>query len=710
MIQTTHVLLVAADRHARALVAQAIDAVGHTRLTVADSPGEARTLLNAHRYGLVIATNLGIPPRLSIDVIPIDRTFEAMFISGHWDDDLVRECELRRLHRVRVPCDFELLRDAIAKVLSKIRQAAAEPAGQWEGLRAGIGRAPAPGEQGRQPSEKDATGPVRDVGPEVLDFLFDAMRIDAQWSVREPRTFSWWGHRLVQRVWAEPARLSHDHNIVRIHATTALLRNVPNTPELRLRVATTNKFMSLGALTWSSRTNQLLLHSAAYFHAENFTWLKHLFLAAVGLQVADAHIKADGLAQIFGGEPDVSAHPQSGPRRTPDEILNVIAATFAPAGTGPSPWTESDFKATAEMIPRPWVLATSGATGLTAEFPFEGDRPALIAGRAETTLFTASTTERHPQLGSGVLLRLELPLNLSQQDCAETTWTLNSLEASEETHTHALGAWSIGPAAPGRPDTHSATFVSFIPAVVYQKGLLDALALVMAVRAKWAAGFLGGGSAATRKQDRGSSRPQPSGETPTVGKATGIASQSSIVNASKLPLDTVIVSGLGGIALILALLTQLGPIEVIRAGILICISAVLALTNLRTELIPDRITLPFLLVGLLSSPLSQYPGLQSSLVGALIGGGTIFVISLISRGGIGGGVLKMAAMIGAFLGWRLTVLALVLSFIGGGATAWALMHLGRRQSRDSVECAPYLALAATISVLAGDRILSWYLR
>jgi len=74
---------------------------------------------------------------------------------------------------------------------------------------------------------------VRDVGPEVLDFLFDAMKIDDAWSVREPRAFAWWGHRLVQRVWAEPVRSSHDHQVVRVHAATALLRNVRDTPEMR---------------------------------------------------------------------------------------------------------------------------------------------------------------------------------------------------------------------------------------------------------------------------------------------------------------------------------------------------------------------------------------------------------------------------------------------------------------------------------------------
>lgn len=114
MGEITRVLLVAADRHSRTLLAHAIDAAGDTWLTVAGSPGEARTLLNAHRYGLVIATNLGIPPWLSIDVIPIDRSYEAMFIGGYWDDDFVRERERRRLHCVRVPCDLDTLRGEIA--------------------------------------------------------------------------------------------------------------------------------------------------------------------------------------------------------------------------------------------------------------------------------------------------------------------------------------------------------------------------------------------------------------------------------------------------------------------------------------------------------------------------------------------------------------------------------------------------------------------
>lgn len=331
---------------------------------------------------------------------------------------------------------------------------------------------------------------MNDVGPEVLEFLFGVMKIDDAWSVREPRGFSWWGHRLAQRVWAEPVRLSYDHHVVRLHAATAVLRDVRDTPEMRARLATTNRSMHLGALTWSPESRRIMLHSAACFHSGTRPWLQPLFLAAVGLQVADAHIKADGLARVLGGEPDVSAHQRSGPRREPDDLLNVIATVVAPAGAGSSPWAEADFKATADMNPRPWVLANGDADGITAEFPFTGDLPAAIAGGAETALLTASSTDRHPQLGSGLLLRLRLPFNVSQKQGSDLAWMLNALETIEETNTHTLGAWCLGPTPPGRPDAHSVTFVSFVPAAAYRKGLLDVLAMDMAIRTRWVASTL----------------------------------------------------------------------------------------------------------------------------------------------------------------------------------------------------------------------------
>jgi hypothetical protein len=330
-----------------------------------------------------------------------------------------------------------------------------------------------------------------DIGPAVVEYLFDTLRIDDAWSDREPRGFGWWAHRLPQRVWAEPARASHDHEVVRVHATTAVLRNVRGSADLPERLATTNRLMSLGALVWSPQSERVVLHAAAQFHAENVPWLQTLFLAAVGLQVADAHVKADALAGLLGGEPDVSAHPRSGRRSEPDDILRVIADVFAPAGADASPWTDADFAATVAMTPRPWVLATPGTTGLTAEFAFSGELPAPLAAGLQTALFTASAGDRHPQLGNGLLLRLQLPFNLTEEKGAELAWMLNGLEMTEQTDTHCLGAWCLALTPPERADAHTLTFVSFVPAAAYRKGLLDVLALDMAIRTRWTARTLG---------------------------------------------------------------------------------------------------------------------------------------------------------------------------------------------------------------------------
>jgi hypothetical protein len=173
-------------------------------------------------------------------------------------------------------------------------------------------------------------------------------------------------------------------------------------------------------------------------------------------------------------------------------MLSVITAVFAPGGAGASPWTSADFKAAAGMTPRPWVLATADDDGLTAEFPLIGDLPAIVASGPETALFTASATDRHPQLGSGLQLHLQLPFLFSESAGTEVACHLNILEIAQDRNTHALGAWCLGPAAPGQTSAHSVSFVSFIPAAAYRKGLLQVLAVEMALRTRWIAStFLG---------------------------------------------------------------------------------------------------------------------------------------------------------------------------------------------------------------------------
>jgi leader peptidase (prepilin peptidase) / N-methyltransferase len=131
--------------------------------------------------------------------------------------------------------------------------------------------------------------------------------------------------------------------------------------------------------------------------------------------------------------------------------------------------------------------------------------------------------------------------------------------------------------------------------------------------------------------------------------------------------------------------------------------------DLEHQLIPDRITLPGILVGFLTSFLGTRTSWLDSLLGVLAVGGTLLAVTVLSGGGMGGGDVKLGAMMGAFLGYKLALLALFLAVIGGGCVALSLLFTGIRRRKDPIPFGPFLAMAAAITLLWGERILTWYL-
>ncbi len=75
---------------------------------------------------------------------------------------------------------------------------------------------------------------------------------------------------------------------------------------------------------------------------------------------------------------------------------------------------------------------------------------------------------------------------------------------------------------------------------------------------------------------------------------------------------------------------------------------------------------------------------------------------------MGGGDLKLGAMMGAFLGWQLGLLAILLGVLSGGVVAVCLLALGRKGRKDAVPFGPFLALGGALSMLWGKSILAWY--
>jgi len=129
--------------------------------------------------------------------------------------------------------------------------------------------------------------------------------------------------------------------------------------------------------------------------------------------------------------------------------------------------------------------------------------------------------------------------------------------------------------------------------------------------------------------------------------------------------------------------------------------------DLDHQIVPNAITYPGLVAGLLFA-IPQGRLVPSLLVAA--GAGAVFLmIALVSGGGMGGGDIKLAAMMGAFLGWPLTAVALLLAFLTGATVGVLLIALKRRSRKDPIPFGPSLAAGGVIAVFAGERLLRWYL-
>ena len=142
---------------------------------------------------------------------------------------------------------------------------------------------------------------------------------------------------------------------------------------------------------------------------------------------------------------------------------------------------------------------------------------------------------------------------------------------------------------------------------------------------------------------------------------------------------------------------------------------VVTVIDIEHQLIPDRVTLPVIAAGFVGSVVLGRPAWLESLLGILVGAGIICAIILGSRlvmgvEGMGGGDITLAAMVGAFLGWKLLLLGLFLAVLVGAAVALALLAAGRKGGKDPIPFGPFLALGGAVSLFWGKEILQWYLR
>ncbi len=151
-------------------------------------------------------------------------------------------------------------------------------------------------------------------------------------------------------------------------------------------------------------------------------------------------------------------------------------------------------------------------------------------------------------------------------------------------------------------------------------------------------------------------------------------------------------------------------LELFPAVVFISLLIIVAVTDIHFMLIPNRILiffLPFLAAARLISPLDSW---YASLLGAAAGFLFLAVIAAITHGGVGGGDIKLFAVIGFVLGVKMLAAAFFFSVLIGALYGAAAVLTGRLAKRQPLPFAPAIAAGSILAYLYGDSIISFYIK
>ena len=126
------------------------------------------------------------------------------------------------------------------------------------------------------------------------------------------------------------------------------------------------------------------------------------------------------------------------------------------------------------------------------------------------------------------------------------------------------------------------------------------------------------------------------------------------------------------------------------------------------KIIPNVITLPGIPIGLVLAYFFLPHTIKSALLGLFGGGGLLLLMAVIYPGGMGGGDIKMIAMLGAFLGWEKVFLTIFSGSLIGSIIGIAMIILKKGGRKTKIPFGPYLASGAILSIFFGNTLIDYY--
>lgn len=155
-------------------------------------------------------------------------------------------------------------------------------------------------------------------------------------------------------------------------------------------------------------------------------------------------------------------------------------------------------------------------------------------------------------------------------------------------------------------------------------------------------------------------------------------------------------------------------VQTLGALFLIWTLVALAFIDLDTTLLPDSLTLPLLWLGLLFNLGGHFASLSDAVVGAMAGYGVLWLVFWLfklatGKDGMGYGDFKLLAVMGAWMGWQMLPVTLLLSSVVGATVGIAMIVLIKHDRRVPIPFGPYLAGGGLVALFFGTQLTQAYL-
>jgi leader peptidase (prepilin peptidase)/N-methyltransferase len=186
---------------------------------------------------------------------------------------------------------------------------------------------------------------------------------------------------------------------------------------------------------------------------------------------------------------------------------------------------------------------------------------------------------------------------------------------------------------------------------------------------------------------------------------------------TRIPFKYPLVEALAGLGAAYAAWRFGASLSALAATLFLWFTIALAFIDHETGLLPDDLTLPLVWLGLILNLNHAFVPLRDAVIGALAGYLSLWLVYqafklLTGKEGMGYGDFKMNAAVGAFLGWKMLPLVILLSSVVGLVFGALQMFAarGRWESGFRFHFGPYLALAGIVAMFWGEPIVRWYLQ